>query len=775
MKPCFLNTLKTLCMLVLLALVSFHVYAYPVRDGRKVVRVGWHESPFNITDSLGHRSGYGYDYQRRIAAFTGWTYEYVYGSWSELYEQLLKGELDLLSDVSLTPQRQGKMLFSRYPMGKEDYFLVVPVSHPTIRATHLSTLNGMRIAVNQHTIQADMLRTWLRDNNIQAEVIESPLEEAALLDEFKAGKFDALVNIDAYLSLPSSHFTIVSEIGATDFHFAVSRQRPDLLEDLDNAMSQIVSQTPFYDRKLYERYFNHADRLFYLSKTERLWLQHHGPVRVGYSRNFLPLCDTDSLTGNLVGILGDLIARINLIDTDLSVEPVDFPTTQAVHDALLRGKIDVAFPNGLADYDNEKLGLNASEPLLNSYDMAIVRNKERFDASQPQRAAVVCNSISSISTIERNFPHWQIVELPNADACFKAIADGKADVFLLCNFRMGTIVREMRRYDLKGLYAGSNSSVCFAVRESDPVLYSIINRLLPLISEADVQSALGRYANGVYEPTWVDFVRAYAIPLLLLLLAVIGLITGLFINSRRSNRRAQLANNSKTRFLFNMSHDIRTPMNAIIGYAKIMRKHLDNPQQIEAYLDKVDFSSNFLMGLLNNVLEMSRIESGKVELDEKPYFISEIADEISLIYADLMAEKGITFSFGSNTEHSAIYCDKTKLKEVYLNLLSNAYKYTPAGGSVTIFVEEVPHPKAGYINMHASVIDTGQGMSPEYLPHLFEDFTREKTFTDNKIPGTGLGMSIVKRIVDLMGGTISVESKLGQRTTFTFTEGTEKD
>ena len=236
-----------------------------------------------------------------------------------------------------------------------------------------------------------------------------------------------------------------------------------------------------------------------------------------------------------------------------------------------------------------------------------------------------------------------------------------------------------------------------------------------------------------------------------------------------SRAAAEAANKAKTDFLFNMSHDIRTPMNAIIGYADLMERHFDDTEKCRDYLGKIKKSGSFLLSLINNVLEMARIESGKMALDEEVCQASDLVDKASSVYADLMERKGISFTTEVDVQTPFYYGDQVKLSEIFLNLLSNAYKYTPVGGSVALSVKELPSDKEEFIFLQTVVSDTGIGMSKDYLPKIFDEFSREYTFTENKIEGTGLGMPIVKKLVKLMGGTIEAASELGKGTTFTVT------
>lgn len=237
---------------------------------------------------------------------------------------------------------------------------------------------------------------------------------------------------------------------------------------------------------------------------------------------------------------------------------------------------------------------------------------------------------------------------------------------------------------------------------------------------------------------------------------------------RQEKIKAEKANEAKSIFLFNMSHDIRTPMNAIVGYSQLMKKELTNPKLIH-YQEMIEQSSKLLLSIINNVLDMARVESGKMELDENYEVIGNISQLVCSAFAAEASRKNIELNIIVNVEHKHIIVDSTKMQEILSNLISNAIKYTSAGGKVTIDTKELPYDKEGYVLIQTKVSDTGIGMSEEFLPSLFELFTRERNTTLSKIPGTGLGMAIVKNFVDLMNGSIEVESELGKGSTFTIT------
>ena len=227
---------------------------------------------------------------------------------------------------------------------------------------------------------------------------------------------------------------------------------------------------------------------------------------------------------------------------------------------------------------------------------------------------------------------------------------------------------------------------------------------------------------------------------------------------------AKCANEAKTRFLFNMSHDIRTPMNAIIGFADLLEKHIDEKERVRDYIGKIKSSSEFLLSLINYVLETARIESGKTTLKKEVRCVSRLIESLIDVFEPEVCKKGLTYSYTKDIEHEYVMGDETKVREIFINIIGNSLKYTPAGGKITIDIREIPFDRENYIAYKIVVEDTGIGMSEDYLPHIFEEFSREHTSTESKVVGTGLGLPIVKALIDLMGGTIEIESEAGKGT-----------
>lgn len=349
-RPC--RRLAALLLCALLAVLTLLPAGSALGAG-KVVRVGWYETPFNRTDSLGRRSGYAYEYQRKIAAYTGWTYEYVEGAWPELLEKLENGEIDLMSDVSYIESRAEKMLYAALPMGTETYYIYIMPGNQQISSDDTATLNGVRIGVTKNSIQRNLLGDWIASHGVSAEIVETTGSEEQSLRMLKEGKIDAFVTLDTY-GTPNAVMP-AWKIGSSDFYFAVSKTRPDLLPELDSAMNRIQDENIYYNQQMAEKYLRVSGASLYLNKEEKDWLVSHGKIRIGYQDNYMAFCASDE-NGQLIGALKDYLfyASEGMLNVKLEFEAIAYPTAAEAMEALKKGEIDCMFPANFSDYEAEQ-------------------------------------------------------------------------------------------------------------------------------------------------------------------------------------------------------------------------------------------------------------------------------------------------------------------------------------------------------------------------------------------------------------------------------------
>ena len=400
-------------------------------------------------------------------------------------------------------------------------------------------------------------------------------------------------------------------------------------------------------------------------------------------------------------------------------------------------------------------------------NIAVITGVKKFDENKENTVAVSRNNLLGKWYISFNYPFWEIKEYDSSDEVEKAVHSGEADCFVV---KAGQSLKTLEDRKMRSIFLTKSGTSCFAVTRENIILMNILNKTIQTLPASRLSSLFSVYENTSGKVTLVEYIKdnlqVVSISFVSVTLVIILIIGYLMMKARKSQIQAENANAAKSDFLFNMSHDIRTPMNALLGYSELMKRELTDPKLLD-YQEKMEQSGNLLLSIINNVLDMARIESGKMELDENYVKISDIYLGVYRIFQIEAEKKGIHLELEYDVLHEHVICDETKNREVFLNLLSNAIKYTASGGTVTIRITELDCDRGGYVRIQTQVIDTGIGMSEEFLPSLFEAFARERNTTAGKVAGTGLGMPIIKKYVDMMGGSIEVESKLGEGSKFT--------
>ena len=511
------------------------------RESGKTVRVGWYESPFNATDASGRRSGYAYEYQIKIAAYTGWDYVYVSGSWSELLQMLMDGEIDLLSDVSYTEDRAEQLLYPELPMGTEEYCIFVAPGNLEITSEDYATLNGRRIGVNKNSVQADLYRQWAEQHGIQAELVELTTTEGESEDMLGAGKLDAYITLNAYGD--PARLAPVCKIGSSDFYFAVSKARPDLLRELNAAMSRIQDENPYYNERMFEKYVKRFGSNAFVTAAESAWLEAHGPIRVGYQDGYLAFCAAEPSTGALTGALKDYLdcAADCLSNAHLDFAPIGYSTASAALEALRRGEVDCVFPANLSSYDGERMHLCMTPSLMRTDMYAVIRQTDRSFFANKEHVIVAVNegNPNYDAFLLDNFPGWRKVYYANTAACLKAVADGVADCVLVSSYRYNNISRLCEQYRLEPLSTGVGLDYCFAVLEGQTELYSILAKAVGLVPTSKVSASLAFYITEDARLSLGDFVAANLGAVMAVIGVVLLVILVLLVRSSRAERRAK--------------------------------------------------------------------------------------------------------------------------------------------------------------------------------------------------------------------------------------------
>ena len=732
-------------------------------ETQKTIRVGSFEDTFNYVDDHGVRCGYGYELMQALAGYTGWKFEYVKCDWSNCFDKLENGEIDIMGDIAYTDDRAKEMLYSEETMGEEKYVLYANLSDMDIVSSDFKSLDGKRIGVLKGTNSEYMLTNWENKYGIHTEHVNVSGNED-VKKKLENNEIDCFVSLEESI-WSERGISSVTTIGKSDIYFAINKERGDIKQELDYAMRQLDSDSPFYKADLYKKYFT-LDYTQFLTGNEKSWLEEHGGIRIGFLNNDPIVFSMDKKSGEIRGTLSEYIsyAKDCLGNHTLKFDIQAFDDYDKMIEALQNKEIDVIYYASRNSNVAEKKGYALSNTAW-TYSLMAVTEKEDFNENDSYVVVVPKNKVALKQHIAYYYPQWKLVDCDTINEAANMVVHGKVDCFIKGSSQ---VLKFDGNKNFKIISLTKTMEACFGVKDGQATLLSILNKTIKAMPSDMLTSAIAMYDSTAYKTTFYGFLKDHLAVVLILGFSIIIVILLLLRKARRAEASAKEANLAKTQFLHNVSHDIRTPMNAILGYSQLMKKELTNPKLVH-YQEMIEQSSQLLLSIINNVLDMARVESGKMELDENYEVVENITQLVCGAFAAEASKKNIELNKIVNVEHKHIITDSTKMQEILSNLISNAIKYTSAGGKVTIDTRELPYDKEGYTLIQTKVSDTGIGMSEEFLPSLFELFTRERNTTLSKIPGTGLGMAIVKNLVDLMDGSIEVESELGKGSTFTIT------
>lgn len=777
-----------LCLLLLLSVV-LPVKAAEETAPAKVVRVGSFEDTFNYVNEKGARKGYGYELLQTLSGYTGWQFEYVTCDWSDCFEKLENGEIDIMGGISYTEDRAEEMLFSDEPMGEEKYYLYADLSRADISASDFKTLNGKKIGVLMGTEPEVMLTEWEEKYGLKTEHVNISNNEDV---KQKLANHE----IDCFVSLEESFWaergiSTITRVGESGIYYAINKNRPDLKEELDNAMRALDEAAPFYTADLYKRYFS-MDYTPILTGEEMAWLKEHGAIKMGFLTSDSGVSTFDPATGEFTGVITDYIqlAADCLGNQELEFQLVGYDSKEAELDALKSGEIDMIFHFDQSPNLAEEYHFACTNTTWTSNLMAVT-NKQHFNENNVNRIAVPQNKLSLKKYLAFYYPQWEIVDCDTQEDAAKLVKDGQADCFVTW---ISSENKYSKKYSFYSVPLLNPVKSCFAVNSGNRSLLSILNKTIKAMPVNMLAGALAMYKSSARKVTLSDFIKDnFFMALLVSSIAVAAILLTILKLLRKARKaeaaarkaasdtqelnaklqvaveKAESANHAKSTFLFNMSHDIRTPMNAIIGYADLASRHLDDPAKLKNYMENIQVCGQNLLMLLNNVLDLARIENDKTEME---YSVSDIEKDFRncvAMFQNQADSKGQTLMVTTQLQYPYIYADIPHLTEICTNLVSNAVKYTGAGGTIRCDATQKPGEKEGWCDTVITVADNGIGMSQEFQKHIFEPFERERTSTVSKVEGSGIGMGIVKKLVGLMGGTVEVESRIGVGSTFTVT------
>lgn len=778
----FLTAFMAVCMMCGI----FGVTQVSARE-KRIVRIGYIDYAGFIAETEdGSYTGYGVEYLNKIAKYTGWEYEYVHDTWENHLQSLKNGDIDFLCHAQKTPEREEEYLFSKYSIGTESSVLYVREEDDRYYYNDFEAFDGMKIAIMENSFQNDEFSEYAEKKGFAFTFVSYQTQE----DCFSA--LDA-ENVDAVamgsLAL-RPEYKVVCRFGSDPFYFMTGQENQELLNELDDTLGQITVTGSSFQSELYEKYYGDAtaEQEVTLTREETEYIENADVVTIAFIPSRKPFSYINE-DGELTGIIVDIM-RLVEERSGLTFQYVMMPQEKRAIDYLEENPD--AFIAGIM-IDNPAF---QNEPYLLSEQMyvddvsLVCRNGMSYeiDADNQTYTLAISSSYMALEDyIIRNYPQFEIVPCKDTKECLHMVLEGKVD-FAAQNVNVLEPYLADPHYEglnvIPTFFMQENMGVISLDSEEHQIVTSIINRCLDSVtSKETAQFSVDHMVANAYRPSWQDMLYKFRYPFIaigFLLLLVLALMESFIILRKRNYRRleeknqqlalavaqANHANQAKSQFLARMSHEIRTPMNAIVGLTELARHRKEEPQQIEEYLDKIETSSQVLLEIINDVLDMSAIESDKMKIAQEPFVLREILNSIYTVYSTQCRQKGIEFEMNADAvRDNFLEGDGLRLNQVLLNLISNAYKFTPKGGRITVTVTELSG-QGEKVYYKFIIEDTGEGMTEEMLGRLFLPFEQEGADTAQKHGGSGLGLSIAKNLVELMGGSISCQSEKGIGTTF---------
>lgn len=752
---------------VLSTIMPAPAYAANTDQQVKTVRVGWLVSNEGFQDGTpGERlSGWGYEYLQTLSYYTsGWRYEYVSGTFTELMDMLEAGEIDLMPNISYSEERAQKLLFSSNPEGTERYYIYARPDRDDLAKGDPQALQGLTIGCNPDVMQTFVGQQWLASEGI-----------ACTYKEYDGGSdlFDALANdeVDAVImndTISSLNASPMFYIGSNDYYFAVPKSRPDLMDDINAAMTAIARVNPRYNDEVKSHYSTQNSGSSSLNGPERSWLKaNDNTITLGYITGKLPYCNEDE-DGEMEGSLASLATTLH-DKFGITVKTVAFDSYKMMSKALSKGSIDVALPVYRDYWFAEQSGVVQSIS-LGTTSLTAIHTGSNLNKDL-QNIACTKSSFINRNVLESLFPTATVTECQSDDEAFDALRKGTVHCILAPSSRVKTIGD---RYDLENCETAEFPDTCELscwISRGKPELLGIINKGIINAGESLSASNYSSTSYTAQESNTLQFLyrnrAAIAATLIGMLSVGIVLLIWALVRARTERKKADAANAAKTAFLTRMSHDIRTPLNGILGLIEIEELKEGDIQVARESRAKARVAANHLLSLINDILEMGKIEDRKLTLEHVPFNLKELCDDTLVLCKLRASSNGITMQDNSLPYATGPYMvgSPTHIRQIMINLLDNSIKYNKHGGSVTFSSKTKPLDN-GRALFCFSVSDTGIGMTPKFLKHIYEPFAQEGDDARSKFQGTGMGMPIVKSLIELMGGTIEISSEVGVGSTF---------
>ena len=751
----------------------------------RAVKVGFFEfDGYHMQDESGRKSGYGYDFLQEMARYSDFTYTYVgYDkSWSDMQDMLADGEIDLLTSAQKTPEREAKFAFSKESIGTSSCILTVKSGDTRFTAGDYSTYRNMRIGMLKNSSRNESLAEFASDKGFTYTAVYFNSADEMVDALQKGNGVDALLTSN--LRTVSNEW-ILDQFSPSDFYVMVRKDDTQLLDEVNSAIEEMDTYLHDWRHELWDRYYK-ADTGDAIAFTyeERQYIDEMKKSGTVLRAIVNPDCMPFSYFsgGKACGIIPQLFDRIEAM-TGLSIDTIEVKDRKEYFDMVNSGEgFDILMDSDSDYYDAEKNGIKITSPYLTATVSEVTRKSSGSDLKS---LALVAPDVPAQYRDDPGKSGIKVKYYGSYRECLKAVQLSEEDAAYMYSY---CAQEYMDLYDTGRLQVTllPQYTVSFSagVRDSDDNrLLTILDKAVGSLDESYVQKVIlsqtevHRSNISLYE-----FLLQNPIGLVFIFVAV-GLIIGLaflllyrqkhIVIMNRKNRelaeavqKADDANRAKSAFLSSISHDMRTPLNGVIGYTEFAIE-TDDGEKKQEYLGKIQQSAGLLLNMINDTLDVSRIESGKMVLEEEFVSGKTLYESIVMVTENAADKKGVHFVHECRMpDNEYVKIDKLQIQKLLLNLLSNAVKFTPDGGTVTLLIEQIIPPENG-MTFRITVRDTGIGISKAFQSKIYDPFTQEHASESGNITGTGLGLHIAKRIVDMMHGMITVESETGKGTRFT--------
>lgn len=755
-----------------------------VQAQTKRIIVGHHDYPgFIEKDNDGKMTGYAVDYLDKMADNTGWKYRYVAGSWDDLLNQLADGRIDLLCSAQYTEERDKRFDYAAMPLGYESAVIYVRSNDTRYYYNDYTAFRGMRVGIMNGSYQNEIFRQYADKHGFYYETVsyDTDTEMFTALD---SGEIDAVLT--GGLSMRKD-YKAVCEFSSDPFYFIVREGNTELLDEINEAMIQLRIRYPHYTADLYDKYYGSSleDTAPIFTREEAEYIATVGTIKVGNQAGRFPLCDIDE-KGSLYGIQVDILKLIS----DMSGLTFENEVVEdGVHAVDYMSEPGTRIFNGLplSDFATFSPNIILSDSLFADSITFVGRRGSSLNSDDHVKLVIPKGYVNGDKVLRASYTNADIEFCDTKEDCLKAVVNEEADFALLDTYMANDMLQKPYFDSLMTMdsYSVEQNLVIATLENEDPRLKSIINKCVDRIGSSSRNNLITKYTvTSQYQLTFRDYLYKYRVWFLWIVILVLCLIAvlvvALIMRERHAKRidvtnrqlavaveKANAANVAKSQFLAQMSHEIRTPMNAIIGLTNIAQTNLADQDRTADSLRKIDGASKLLLGIINDVLDMSAIESKKMKLANMEFDFTQLLSSITAVFYQQCKQKDIHFELNMRgVTEEVLIGDSLRVNQILMNLLSNAVKFTPGGGSITVTVTQASISNET-AQMRFVVADNGCGMTEELQQRLFHPFEQEDATTARKHGGSGLGLAITKSLVDLMQGMISVDSTKGEGTVFT--------